>query len=91
MNNNELIEIVKAANSYLSRLHLLENDLDHAIEQINNTYQDTITNIRNTFSTLKESLLQILQDRETTLLNQAHKVRIFPAFILQIKFVLIYR
>lgn len=85
MNNNELIEIIKAANSYLTRLNLLENDLKHGIAQINNSYEDTIKNLTHTFSTLKVNLLQVLQERETILLNQAYKVNIlFISFIIYV-------
>lgn len=77
MNNNEVVEILKAANSYLSRLKLLNEELENAMLQINTTYQDTVKNITATFSTLKNSLIEVLDKREKILLTQAHKVR-FP-------------
>lgn len=76
MNNNEVIEILKAANSYLHRLKLLNEELEHAVAQINTTYQDTVKSIAVTFSTLKESLIEVLDKREKVLLTQAHRVRI---------------
>lgn len=75
MNNNEVVEILKAANSYLCRLKLLNEELEHAVSQINTTYQDTVKSITATFSTLKDNLFEVLSKREKVLLTQAHKVR----------------
>lgn len=75
MNNSELVEILKAANLYLSRLKSLDEELDHAIVQINTTFQDTVRSITDTFSLLKENLIQVLENREKVLLDQALKVK----------------
>lgn len=74
MNNNELAEILKAANVYLSRLKFLDEELNNAIAQINTTFEDTVRNIADTFCTLKRNLIQVLNNREEVLLNQAQKV-----------------
>lgn len=78
--NNELAEILKAANAYVSRLKLLDEELDHAIAQINTTYEDTVRSIANTFSVIKSSLIQVLDNREQVLLNQAQKVSYFEIY-----------
>lgn len=76
MNINEVAEILKAANSYLSRLKLLNEELEHAISQINTTYQDTVKSIAATFSILKDNLIEVLDKREKVLFTQAQKVRL---------------
>ncbi|KAG5889281.1 hypothetical protein JTB14_007043 [Gonioctena quinquepunctata] len=71
MDKSEVLETLKAANSYLNRLTLLDIELEHAKEQIVSTFKNTKKNIHETFSNLKEALTKILNDREKSLLDNA--------------------
>ncbi|KAJ8931938.1 hypothetical protein NQ314_015105 [Rhamnusium bicolor] len=75
MDNKEILDTLKAAKQYLSRLKLLDNEIESAVKQIINTFEETEKNIHETFSNLKDSLVNILNKRENCLLDQAKKAR----------------
>lgn len=80
MDNKEILDTLKAAQVYLSRLKSLDNELESAVKQIINTYEETEKNIHETFSNLKDVLVNILNKREDFLLDQAKKVVLLSPF-----------
>lgn len=77
MDKKEILDTLKAAQVYLSRLKSLDNELESAVKQIINTFEETERNIHDTFSNLKDVLVNILNKRENFLVEQARKVVIF--------------
>ncbi|CAH1155075.1 unnamed protein product [Phaedon cochleariae] len=73
MDSLEIVETMKAANSYLHDLESLDNDLLDAVEQIKSTYLDTEKSIQQTFSNIRETLINVLNKREKFLIDKAKK------------------
>ncbi|XP_056632696.1 cytokine receptor-like factor 3 [Diorhabda sublineata] len=76
MNQVEVHETVQAANIYLTRLKWLNSELDYAVKQILNTFEETESNIRSTFSKFKDAFIDSLNKREKCLLDKAKKTKI---------------
>ncbi|KAJ8952962.1 hypothetical protein NQ318_006579 [Aromia moschata] len=75
MDNKEILDTLKAAKLYLSRLNSLEIEVQSAAKQIINTFEETEKHIRETFSNLKDSLLSIINKREVCLLDRAKQIQ----------------
>ncbi|KAJ8984693.1 hypothetical protein NQ317_004952 [Molorchus minor] len=76
MEKQEVLDTLKAATSYLNSLKLLNIGIEGAVKQIITSFEETELQIHDTFSNLKQNLLNILNKRETTLLNNAKQIKI---------------